>query len=563
MKLKRNPLVGKLKRAFIATLVIILPTGSVFAEAPEGPNEFTSFARNYCIECHTGEEAEGELALEQLIASQPSDSNALARIVRVLENGRMPPGDATQPTESERRGAVLAIERQLTVHSCEAEPDPGRVTLRRLNRTEYRNTIRDLIGIDFKAASDFPDDDIGYGFDNNGDVLSMPPVLMERYLVAAEQILDRAIVAEPSTKPQMRYFVPDELSRNPKLKSDPGWGWLTNNGELFRMIKIARSGKYALRIWSWGQQAGPDPARLAIKLDNKVLGKFKIPSERGQPIKSEVTVQLDSGRYRLAAEFINDYWNPDAEEKSERDRNLVITAVEVVGPFEAQLEITDAHRKIFFVAPGSTSTTADASKIDPATAKPIKQQAARQILDRFASRAFRRPVSDQELDRLIRLFDSTDEDDSFQNAVKMALAAVLISPHFLFRVEQDHTPTESGGVYRISDYELASRLSYFLWSSMPDDKLLRLAKQNRLHEPDILDAQVERMLKSPKARALVDNFAAQWLQLRRLDAIEPDTEQFPFDEKLRSAMYEEATAAFEYIMREDRSLLELLDADYT
>ncbi len=509
-----------------------------------------SFSEQYCSECHSGSRPDANLDIDGLVAADADISQAETwiKISSALKNGYMPPGEATQPLEEARRAAVAAIDLQLSTLACAGEKDPGRVTIRRLSRLEYTNTIRDLVGVPFEAAKDFPEDDIGYGFDNIGDVLSMPPLLMEKYLGAAEKILDAAIETRTTIEPRLTYFPPEQMKREPEMEAD--YGWLTQEGEVFVTFDAKHAGKYTLRMWAHGNQAGPDAARMGIKLGDKTLGEFDVAGKRGFAKPFEVTVSLLPGKHRVGASFLNDYWNPEAEKKWQRDRNLAIQSVEIVGPYEAappQLPAT--HHQLVFATPNETTTA---------------KQAATQILEKFAQRAFRRPIKQEEVARLVELFEGAAEvGDSFESSIKVAMSAVLISPHFLYRIERDYEPTEPLGAYRISDYELASRLSYFLWSSMPDEELLSLAAAGTLHETGVLRSQVKRMLRSAKSRALVDSFAAQWLQLRRLDDVQPDPEQFDFDEDLRRAMYGEVASLFESVMREDRSVMELIDTDYT
>lgn len=520
------------------------------AEAKQRRAAFHTFANQYCLDCHEGEEAEGELAIDTLLDSEPDPSQMAtwSDIANAMRSGHMPPGDAEQPPEVERVEAIAAVESQQSALACVGDPDPGRVTIRRLTRYEYRTTIRDLVGIDFQRAADFPNDDVGYGFDNIGDVLSMPPLLLEKYLRAAERILDEAIVTDPTIQPELQYVAGEKLKNDYDEHAEAGW--LLRDGEIYTTVTAAHAGKYQVRIFAAGQQAGPEYVRMGVKVDGQTIREFEVKTGRQDPQPYEVTVPLAAGAHRVAVEFLNDYWDADAEKRRDRDRNMVVQTVEVEGPFEAgSIELPATHRRIFFVTPDD-STTAEA--------------AAEAILDRFASRAFRRPAKAEEVARLMKLVRSASEaGDTFEAATTVALSAVLVSPHFLFRIEQDHEPTEPGGAYRLSDYELASRLSYFLWSSMPDEELTELAAAGRLSQPEVLEAQVRRMLTSPKARALVDNFAAQWLQLRRLEEVRPDTQQFEFDEPLRKAMYDEVAALFETVMREDLSITELLLADYT
>jgi hypothetical protein len=360
--------------------------------------------------------------------------------------GGMPPEGEPQPDPQERRLLSQWIQSVFAV-DCSAPRDPGRVTIRRLNRAEYDNTIRDLVGLDLHLAKDFPSDDVGEGFDNIGDVLSLPPLLFEKYMDAAEQIARAAIVAQP----------PDAKTQRRQRQELRGDG--------------------------------------AARLDG--YGVFGLSS----------------------AGTVSD-------------------------------DVPESHQRIMIASPGEGKSP---------------RQAAREILEPFATRAFRRPVTSRELEPLVDLVDlAMQEGESFQGGIQVAVAAVLVSPHFLFRMEMDPDANDPPQIRTLNDYELATRLSYFLWSSLPDDELFALAAEGKLHQQDTLRQQVLRMLQDPKSEALVRNFGGQWLNLRNLAEIAPDPKQFPsFDDRLRQAMQRETELLFAAVMREDRSLLDFLSADFT
>ncbi len=414
-----------LATAFLSSA--ILPTSAIAGGSSEREvfqQVVSPFLAKHCAGCHGPGKAKAGLNIETLGIEDSirTRRKAWSRVQEYIEGGLMPPEDSPQPEKAEANRVAHLIKQALDRDDCARPPDPGRVTIRRLNRVEYNNTIRDLFGIDDRPADEFPSDEVGYGFDNVGDVLALPPLLMERYLAAAERVAERAIVADLSP---------------------------------------------------------------------------------GQP-------------------------RPES------------------------------HRRILFREPASAGEFPDA---------------ARAILDRFASRAYRRPVTPPELDRLLSIVQVALADgESFERAIQLAVQAVLVSPNFLFRVELDYRPRNHPedsnslrrGVEPIGGYEIASRLSYFLWSSMPDDELLRLAGQGKLRSPEVLAAQARRMIDDPRGRALVDNFGGQWLQIRNLRTISPDRERYPaFDEPLREAMFRETELFLAEVFREDRSLLDLIDADYT
>ena len=517
--------------------VIALILSALFGltTAPAAP----TYAKNvrplldkYCYSCHGNGKKKADLALDAYPdeASISKDRKVWEKVLHQVRTREMPPENKPQPTPAERDLMATWIDAEIFPCDCN-HPDPGRVTLRRLNRVEYNNTIRDLVGVNFQPADDFPMDDIGYGFDNIGDVLSLPPILLEKYLAAATKILDAALVTDPP-KPPARKF---------------RGGALPTVGEISAAVDFPKDGEYILRARAYGDQAGNEPARMALRLAGKELKKFDVPGGENSPGTYEVRLPVKAGARQFAAAFLNDFYDPKGK-VGNRDRNLYIMELEVVGPIETALPaLPETHRRILFRPSSATN----------------KPEVAREIIGRFARRAFRRPVTADEVNRLSKFVElAAKEGESFEKGIKLALTAVLVSPHFLFRGEVQPEPDNPKAVHPINEYALAARLSYFLWSSMPDDELFQLAEKKTLRKN--LDLQVKRMLLDPKARALVDNFAAQWLQLRNLKQVSPDPKLFAsFDEPLRAAMQKETELFFEAIMREDRSILDFLDANYT
>jgi hypothetical protein len=491
----------------------------------------------YCLECHTGQESDGKLAIDSLDPKGGVKVRKSWQKVRDnLHSNLMPPGDAEQPTPDERKKIIAWLDSQPLRIDCSGPVHPGRVTIRRLNRTEYNNTIRDLCGVDFKPAEDFPNDDVGYGFDNIGDVLSLPPILLEKYLSAAETVAQKTILTFDENTAQTR----QEKGRV-----------LASQGEVVFEADFPQAGQYVLRVRAAGEQAGPEKAKMALRLDDKELKVFETTNRRRSDFRNyEVKLEVPPGRHKFAAAFLNDYYEPNHESRRLRgDRNLNVEHLEIAGPIGVRPDkLPPSHTQIIFVEPTNEKSPEDC---------------AREIFKRFASRAYRRPATDDEVARLMQLFALAKADgERFEPCIQLGVQAVLVSPSFLFRVEQEPGPNDPGGVRTLNEYELATRLSYFLWSSMPDDELLHLALEGKLRQN--LDDQVRRMLKDPKSDALVQNFAGQWLQLRQLEIITPDPKRFPqWDKELREAMRKETELFFAHIVRDDRSVLEFIDADYT
>ena len=515
------------------------------APLPAFAKDVQPLLTKYCYECHQGDKAKGGLAFDTFRDERTAIGRPQAweKVVDNLESGLMPPEGKPQPTDAERALVIRWIDARVLKIDC-SKVDPGRVTIRRLNKIEYNNTIRDLLGIDVKPADDFPSDDVGYGFDNIGDVLSMPPVLLERYLAAAERVADAAILTpDPDRAP---------------VKSGNG-RTLASVSEADLEVDLTRTGDYAFRVDAWAQQAGPEIAKMTLRLDGLDLQTFDVEAIEGQSATYEFNLNVPAGKHRFSAKFINDYYKADDPDPKNRDRNLIVERLALQGPLGVLPEnLPASHTRLITCRPGEKAR-------ETASAETDVTDCARIILKAFATRAFRRPATDAEVDRLTRIVvAATKEGDSFERGIQVAVQAVLVSPHFLFRIEVDPEPLNPQAVRTISEYELATRLSYFLWSSMPDDELLRLAQDGGLRKEGNLAAQVRRMLKDPKSSALVENFAGQWLQLRNLKTINPDKQQFPgFDDALRAAMETETRLFFAAIVREDRKIFDLLDADFT
>jgi len=536
----------------------LLPSFSAADETqpPLFGSQAKPFLAKYCHECHGMEKQKAKVNLEQY----PADARIIEsrkfweKVHEMILNRDMPPEEELQPTEEEREAMVQFLEMELAKFDCSGPVNPGRVTLRRLNRNEYRNTVRDLMGVDLDPTEEFPTDEVGYGFDNIGDVLSLPPMLMEKYLAAAERVATAAVDLDYPPQPPTIHVAGNRLKPSQeddvRPEGDRGLG-LYREGNGSAEITIAKEGRYRLRVRAFGEQAGLEPPRLGVQMDESKLKEFNVEAVSAKPDVYEVETDLSPGSHRLHVAYLNNYVSQDhPDPKLRGDRNLFVNWVEVVGPVNAEVPPPSAaHARLFVCDPRHSHT----------------RECARTILDTFASRAFRRPVTDREVGRLLRLHDMVRQDDgSFNEAIQVAVQAVLVSPYFLFRWELDPEPAAPEGVRPLRDFELASRLSYFLWSSMPDEQLLRLAGEGRLRDVEVLKSEALRMLQDPRAEALVRHFGGQWLQIRNLDSMTPDPDLFPtFDETLRRSMRRETEMFFAAVMREDRSILDFLDADFT
>jgi hypothetical protein len=511
------------------------------------------FLKQYCADCHAGEAAEGGLNVEKYtsVATTKADLKHWQSI-RTYVGGRiMPPADTTQPKQAESNAFLAWIDTHLLALDCDSPKAPAQVTVRRLNRTEYNNTIRDLFGIDFEPADDFPSDDIGYGFDNIADVLSLPPILLEKYLNAAEQVTLRAIVTRETATPVKERFQGGRLrvSTNQRLRGSDVAS-LSSTSHVDAEHRFEDAGEYVVRIRAHADQAGDEPAKMKLSIDGKEQHIFDVSNENRAGENFEQRITLEPGKRRITAAFINDYYEPNNPNPRRRDRNLFVHWIEVEGPLDISGQFDKPSHK----------------RIIPYSPQPGQEKrAAAEMLRAFVRKAYRRPPTDSEIQRLVSLVEMVrGHGDSFERGMQLAVQAVLVSPHFIFRVERDPTKAEAGKAYRLSDHELAARLSYFLWSSTPDDELSRLADQGKLHDLAVLDTQVNRMLRDERSQALVENFGSQWLTLRALDGTAPDPQVFrDYSPDLKADMRRETELFFAHIMREDRPLYDFLDADYT
>jgi Protein of unknown function (DUF1592)/Protein of unknown function (DUF1588)/Protein of unknown function (DUF1587)/Protein of unknown function (DUF1585)/Protein of unknown function (DUF1595) len=501
------------------------------------------FVTKHCVICHGPKKKSAGLTLH-LYTDEKSilkDRKKWTEVARMVHTGEMPQEKQPRPDIKDSEAFLKAINDIFIAADSNGKRDPGRVTMRRLNRAEYNNTIRDLVGVDFKPAEDFPADDVGYGFDNIGDVLTISPVLMERYLAAAETITQQAILTgelpKPSTRTVIARFTEPSVPNPDKVGN---FRAITQTKvPLHTLQNLTQDGEFKARIRGYGQQLGKEPVKIALTINGKQEKVFEVKAKNAKEAEVfEITLELKKGPQRMAAILLNEMKDPDGK----NDRAFMLEKFQLEGPLDTR---PASHRKIMAHKEGLE-----------------KREAAREILTRFASRAYRRPATKDEVERLLKFVDLAEKNkERWEAGVQLAIQAVLCSPKFLFRVELDARP-DSADAHPIDDYQLASRLSYFLWTTMPDEELFDLAAKKQLHAN--LKPQVVRMLKDTKSYALVENFAVQWLQLRLLKNHAPDSKLFPdFDEPLRNAMAMETEMFFHAIIKEDRSILDLIDSNFT
>ena len=548
----QNPLPIRAISSFIAIVVVVSLCSTATLSADDSATREANFRthllpllRTYCFDCHdSGSEIDLESdASAAILNSNRSRWNQAIAHVRL---GTMPPEDGPEMDSQIRSRMVRMIDVLANAVDCVHNPNAGRVALRRLNRTEYRNTIRDLTGVDYSPADDFPGDDVGYGFDNIGDVLSLPPLLMEKYVDAAMEIVGKAIYTPPPPE-----IFQTERAATSLIGAEKYGGSsplvLASVGTVALQVDLSFGGQYELTVTAGGDQGGSEPVRVEVNWGSKSR-IIDVPNEDAEEFK--ISLRLGKGERKIAFKFINDYYKPNVA-----DRNLHLYHVKLTG-MANRSAIVDAskfppsHRRIIFVSP-----TRDTSE----------DQATKSVIARFASRAYRRPASSNEIDRLTELAKGVRESGgSFEEGIQVALASVLISPHFLFKVEQPREIGDDGEMPLISNYELATRISYFLWSSMPDDELLLMAHRGTIRNRNRLLRKVASMIRDRRSNQFVENFASQWLQLRNLKNVDPDTRLYRgFDDDIRKLMHRETLTFFASVMRENLPVTTLLSADFT
>ena len=509
---------------------VAAPSNGITDKLATYQKEILPFLKTHCLNCHG--EGKGKPKADLSFAKYTDDASLVAdrkvwdTVGHMLKAREMPPPERPQPKAEEIDAVTAAIRGVFDRADATAKPNAGRVTMRRLNRTEYNNTIRDLVGVTFQPADDFPADDVGYGFDNIGDVLSVSPLLLEKYLSAAEAILNEAIVIADPPKQTRQSF---DVVRT---------GFIATAGELGKVVSF-EAGEYRVRMKVGGERVGTDPVKVMLRVMGEDVKAFDVTSTADKPEVIEAIIRVKPGTGRVGVAFLN----PDPDRK----RVLHLKGLEVEGPFDPPpLVYPTVHARLMAHQPG----------LSP-------REAAREIVARFATRAFRRPAKSEDVDKCLALYDLAEKKGRrFEVRVRAALYRVLVSPHFLFRVELDPPDVSPGTTYAIGEYELASRLSYFLWNSMPDEELFALAGKGTLRHN--LECQVRRMIKDPKSKSFLHGFAEQWLTLRKLDLASPEPRLFPsFTSDLREAMFRESVLFFEAVVRDDRDIADLLDADFT
>ncbi len=586
-------------RALVARRLVVAAAVSIFAglpspataQAPEAASAETAVAREeyrtvldrYCTTCHNDRFSTANLSLESLdVAHVAAGAETWEKVIRKLRAREMPPPPRPRPDDETYVRFVDWIESELD-RAAAAAVNPGTETINRLNRTEYTNAIRDLLALEIDGRELLPADDQSYGFDNIADVLSLSPALLERYMLAAGKIAQLA-VGDPSIRPATAVYTTspvllqhDRMSELHPFGTRGGFAtrhYFPVDGEYEIRVTLERTHGRAIK----GLQRRN---RLEVRLDRARVAEFTVgadgqreawnavfnlrPYEDQADDDLQVRIPVRAGMREIAFSFVRTSAIPEGvlepvsgaetyHYAGDRDAPMAVWIVEIEGPFNpaapaSKADATPSRQRIFTCRPVDTA------------GEPV---CAREVLGTIARRAFRRPVTGEDVDALMTFYGTGRAKGSFDAGIEFALRAILVDPEFLFRIEHDPEDAAPGEPYAISDLELASRLSFFLWSSIPDDELLEVAARGALRDDGVLAEQVERMLADPKASALTDNFAGQWLFLRNMRSVKPDPLAFPeFDGNLREAFTRETELWFESQIQDDRSVLEVLTSDYT
>ena len=586
---------------------VVLGTGPIALQAGRQPNGAGQVGADatvtralldaYCVTCHNERARTADLTLDTIDVGRVGDAAAVwEHVVRKLRADAMPPAGRPRPDAAASRAVVAWLEAELD-RSARAAPDPGRPTVHRLNRVEYANTIRDLLGLDVDVRALLPADDEHHGFDNIADVLSVSPTLIDRYLAAARRISQLAV---------------GDLSLRPVAETYPIHGGLDQDGAVSLELPFGSrggvaiehtfpvDGEYIVRVSLRKQEYGyvrglGQPHQLDLRLDGARIGAFTVgraweegerppmgyagkfdqvydsnsfPAWEAYALNAdkglEVRTSVTGGRHLVGISFDRRSALPEGILPLPIDRsayshgqdemqvgNPAVSVVQIIGPYNPTGASTLPSRARLFAC-------------EPQGGPAAEEPCARTILSTLARRAYRRPATDADVDTLLAFYRDGRAEGGFDDGIRSAVERALVDPEFLFRIETDPPDARPGSAYRISELELASRLSFFLWSSIPDDELLDVAADGTLSDPAVLDRQIERMLADSRATALMENFAGQWLQLRKLRNVSPDTATYTaFDENLRDAMWRETQLFLEHERQNDRPVVNALRANYT
>jgi len=569
--------------------IVLVGVGSLQAAGlqnllPSHNPSYRAVLDQYCVTCHNQTARTAELLLDQAdVENIDQEPEVWEKVVKKLRTGSMPPAGMPRPDQATYDSFATYLETALD-RSAAAHPNPGRPVLHRLNRIEYTHAVRDLLALDIDEMTLLPADDSRYGFDNIGEVLTVSPLLMERYLAAAGKI-SRLAVGDPDVLPVFEtYNVPKYYVQEDRMNEDLPLGsrggiavrhHFPLDGEYIIQVRLAKNSRDYIRGIG-------EPHHLDVLLDGVRVKRFTIGGEKhgrsagifssaamGDPKQEvyertadevlEVRFPASAGPRMVGVAFVKETSVPEGPRLPRMTQYDLLQhkggapwvgTISIGGPYNPTgMTETPSRRKIFVCRPDTVEQ---------------EEPCARELLSTLARRAYRRPLTDQDLQTLLDFYTVGAKKGGFEEGIRRALARILVGPEFLFRMEFDPENVAPDTPYPISDLELASRLSFFLWSSIPDDQLLDLAERGQLKDPVVLEREVRRLLTDGRSKALVINFGGQWLQLRQLRSVSPDPDTFPyFDDNLREAFGQETELFLESLLREDRSILDLLNADHT
>jgi hypothetical protein len=554
---------------FFFGVALVFAVGTVRAaehQAYSLPAPVRSVVEQYCLDCHDGSMQKAKLNLESISRDDVSHHPAQwERVVRKLRARQMPPIGKERPSDKSYDEVVANLASQLDRIAVK-NPNPGRTeTFRRLNRTEYQNSIRDLLALEVNAAELLPKDDATLGFDNVG-LANLSPTLLNRYIAAAENISRLAVGGLRRAPGGDTFRIPPDVTQEEHVEGLP----LGTRGGTLIHYTFARDGEYEIQIRLTRDRNEEveglrEPHEMEVLVDRRCAKSFIVSpplNKDNEKVDAHLKLRLPvtAGLHEIGVTFLK---NPSSLLETKRQPyqahyNMhrhprlapAVYQISINGPYDSKNAGDSASRRALFVSKPSGPNDED--------------DCAERILLHLMHRAYRRPVTSEDLQKPMEFYRETKAAEGFEPGIESAVSAILVSPEFLFRIEQDPRGVESNSIYRVSDLALASRLSFFLWSSIPDEELLAAAERGELHKPKVLEQQVRRMLADSRGDNLVHNFAEQWLHLRNLETITPDLRLFPdFDDNLRQAFRRETEMHFETVLREDRSALELLKADYT
>jgi hypothetical protein len=548
---------------FVVSAVFISQANSAYSQSSRNDRQRLGMIEEYCLGCHNFEDYAGSLDLETLLVDDISqNAEHWEKAIRKMRAGMMPPPGQDRPNDRNYLALTEWLENKI---DSVAGVNPGTKTLHRLNQSEYANVIEQLTGISIDPSLYLPADSSARGFDNQAGSLTISPTLLEAYTKAAAQIA-RMAVGFWSSPNEMTYIVEADNSQNMQLDGMP----LNTRGGIAVEHNFPADGDYSFSMQNFGMGSFIPGEKLELSIDGERVHLFEYTGVGvfsgmggGQDGSLDVTVPVKAGTRLVGATFLATNYRPDIGLIQQYDRKSVendpipqvhnhpaIGMMKVQGPFNAQRpENSVSQEKIFICSPANADE---------------EPECATRIISKLAKQAFRRPVTAVDISPMMSFYEQGRSGGSFEDGIELALRRLLADPEFLVRREHEPAGLNDGDIYPVTDLELASRLSFFLWSSIPDEALIDLAASGRLSEPEVLEEQVFRMLDDPRANALVENFGQQWFYLRNLPTTAPDGIFYPdWDAELRHSFQQETELLFESIMREDRSILTLLDADYT